>query len=336
MHRSHCVPKGQVHRLRYDSTVLIGNALGDPVDRELHVYTPFGWKPEDNLPLLVDLPGFYSSGPSHTAWRAVGESVPERLDRLLADGAMRGAVVAFPDCSTSLRGNQYINSAGTGAYADYLRLEIVPFVETTFNCGGAGRRGCFGKSSGGFGAARHAMAHPDFWAVAAVNSGDMGFEACLLPDIYLVLDQISRHGGSIQSFGEWFDTAPKTDCAAKTAWMVLAMSAFYDPAPSAYRSLRLPCDADTGEILVERWRRWLANDPVVLADKFASGMKAMKAVWLDCGSRDQYRIHFGMRRFHRKLVAHGVDHIYEEFDDDHTDVDYRMDRFLPVLVDALS
>jgi hypothetical protein len=43
-----------------------------------------------------------------------------------------------------------------------------------------------------------------------------------------------------------------------------------------------------------------------------------------------------MRRLHRKLEAQGVPHVYEEFDDDHTDVDYRMDRFLPVLAKALS
>jgi hypothetical protein len=47
-------------------------------------------------------------------------------------------------------------------------------------------------------------------------------------------------------------------------------------------------------------------------------------------------MHFGMRRFHRKLEEYGVPHVYEEFDDDHTAVDYRMDRFLPFLARALS
>jgi hypothetical protein len=32
----------------------------------------------------------------------------------------------------------------------------------------------------------------------------------------------------------------------------------------------------------------------------------------------------------------GVPHVYEEFDDDHTDVDYRKNRFLPVSAKALS
>jgi hypothetical protein len=43
-----------------------------------------------------------------------------------------------------------------------------------------------------------------------------------------------------------------------------------------------------------------------------------------------------MRRFHRKFEGYGVPHVYEEFDDDHTAVDYRIDRFLRFLARALS
>jgi hypothetical protein len=56
---------------------------------------------------------------------------------------------------------------------------------------------------------------------------------------------------------------------------------------------------------------------------------------MDCGFRDQYRIHFGMRRFAKKLKAAKIPFTYEEFDDDHSDVDYRMDVFLPFLANAL-
>jgi hypothetical protein len=81
---------------------------------------------------------------------------------------------------------------------------------------------------------------------------------------------------------------------------------------------------------------WLRYDPVLVADRRGGALNQLKTLWLDCGDHDQFRIHFGMRRLHRKLEAQGVAHIYEEFDDDHTDVDYRMNRFLPVLAKALS
>lgn len=39
---------------------------------------------------------------------------------------------------------------------------------------------------------------------------------------------------------------------------------------------------------------------------------------------------------HKRLATLGVQHVYEEFADDHTAVDYRMDVSLPMLVRALS
>src|SRR3546814_20062202 len=95
---------------------------------------------------------------------------------------MPPVVVAFPDCFTRLGGNQYINSAATGPWEDILLQEVVPLVEQRFGCGGAGRRGVFGKSSGGYGAIAHALKPADFWAAAACHSGDMGFELCYLPE----------------------------------------------------------------------------------------------------------------------------------------------------------
>jgi hypothetical protein len=39
---------------------------------------------------------------------------------------------------------------------------------------------------------------------------------------------------------------------------------------------------------------------------------------------------------HKRLEAMGVQHVYEEFDDNHSSVDYRMDVSLPILAKALS
>ena len=178
MRKDHSIPRGTLHRLTLDSFVLKGNLLGDPTERDIHVYVPAGHDGK-GLPLLVDLVGFTAGGPGHTNWKNFSENVPERLDRLIATGAMPPCVVAFPDCFTKLGGNQYINSAAMGRWDDFLREEAVPFVEEKFGCGGTGKRGCFGKSSGGYGAFVHAMLHPDFWAAAASHSGDIGFELCL-------------------------------------------------------------------------------------------------------------------------------------------------------------
>ncbi len=144
-------PAGVVHRMTVDSKALANNRLGDPTERIVDVYIPHA-STGAGLPLLVDLVGYTAGGPAHTAWKEFYENVPERLDRLIGDGVMPPVAVAFPDCFSRLGGNQYVNSPVMGNYEDFLIAEMLPAVETRFGCGGEGRRGVFGKSSGGFGA----------------------------------------------------------------------------------------------------------------------------------------------------------------------------------------
>lgn len=334
MRRDRNAARGEVHRLRLESQVLAGNLLGDDPVRELHVYTPAGHDGR-GLPLLVDLVGFTGSGLSHTNWKSFTENVPERLDRLIGSGAMGPVTVAFPDCYSRLGGNQYINSAVIGRYEDYLVDEVVPFVEQRFGCGGNGRRAVFGKSSGGFGAITHGLRRADVWAAVACHSGDMGFELCYLHDVHKVLNELAKHDRSIEKFMVHFEATPKPSEGEMAVINMVAMSASYDPDPSCYLGIRLPYDLYTGELIPERWRNWLAWDPALQADRCADNLRRLKGIYIDCGDRDQFTLHYGARRLHRALERLGIAHTYEEFPDDHTAVDYRMDRSLPFLEKAL-
>jgi len=327
--------RGTVKRLTLDSTVLKTNMLGDSASRVIDVYVPAGHDGR-GLPLLVDIVGFTAGGPAHTNWKNFGENMPERLDRLIAEGAMAPCVVAFPDCFTKLGGNQYINSAAIGRWADFLIDECVPFVEREFGCGGAGRRGLFGKSSGGYGAIAHALLYPDFWAGAACHSGDMAFELAYLPEFPRLLRKLAKCDNSIQKWLEGFYAAKKTKDDDIHDLMTLAMCATYDPDPTAYWGVRLPVTFDTCEVIEDRWRNFLAFDPCLMVATRGEGMKKLKGLWIDCGDVDQYNLVYGARRLHRSLEKLGVAHVYEEFADNHSSVDYRMDRSLPFLVKALA
>lgn len=72
-----------------------------------------------------------------------------------------------------------------------------------------------------------------------------------------------------------------------------------------------------------------------LVRRHARNLRRLAGIYLDCGWRDQYQIHFGTRQLAHRLAAAGIAHLYEEFDDDHSDVDYRMDSSLPFLYRAL-
>jgi hypothetical protein len=119
------------------------------------------------------------------------------------------------------------------------------------------------------------------------------------------------------------------------ALMNVCMAATYDPDPAAPNGFRLPFHLETGALLPRRWQRWLRHDPVRLVDKYADNLRRLQGIYLDCGWRDQYHIHYGSRQFSRALEKAGVMHHYEEFDDTHSDIDYRMDVSLPFLYRAL-
>ncbi len=335
MHKRPIPPTGTITRLYVDSAALEANMLDDPARRAVDVYLPAGHD-GTGLPLMVDLAGFTGSGLGRTAWKNFGENVPERLDRLIANGDMPPVAVAFPDGFTRLGGNQYINSPVFGRWEDFLVQDMLSAVETRFGCGGAGRRGLFGKSSGGYGALMNAMRHPDVWSAAACHSGDMGFDLCYLPDMPVALRALAKHDGAAERFIAAFEDSDRPAGNDIHALMILAMAATYDPDPSAPFGIRLPVTPDTCDVVAERWQAWLAHDPALIAADHAEALKSLSHLFIDCGDADQYNLLYGARRLHRGLDAADVAHDYQEFAGTHSGIDHRLDVSLPAMAKALS
>src|SRR5260221_360773 len=279
-------PQGSVSRVTIESQALKSNMLGDPSVRAVDVYVPAGHDGR-GLPLLVDLVGFTGSGLSHTNWAGFRENLPERLDRLIGGQRMPPLGVAFPDCFTRLGGNQYINSASTGAWEDFLLQEMLPAIEQRFGCGGTGRRGVFGKSSGGYGAITHALRHSDIWSAAACHSGDMGFELCYLPDMPAVLRALAGAGNSIERWWQELESAQKHFEGSFKGINALAMAASYSTDLAQFLGIRLPVTVDTCELIEERWANWLRHDPVVAIETQADNLRRLKALYIDCAGKDK-------------------------------------------------
>ncbi|MGK0339926.1 MAG: enterochelin esterase-like enzyme [Candidatus Azotimanducaceae bacterium] len=332
--------EGRIETITLDSAAIANNILGDPTQRQIAVYLPAGYDHSDEqYPLLVDIVGFTSSGLGHIGWKAFAETVPQRVERLISEGRMGKVVIAFPDCFTSLGGNQYINSSVLGNWADFLTIEMLPELESRFRLlPGAAHRGLFGKSSGGYGAIAHAMKHGEHWGAIACHSGDMAFELAYLADFPKTLMQLARYGGSIQSFMNQMIGSRKISGNDMHTLMILAMAATYDPAPELPFGVRLPVSSQTCELNEALWQRWLAWDPVRMVEdkEVQTSLKKLKGIFIDCGSNDQYALVFGARRLASRLVSLGITHTYDEFSDNHSSVDYRMDVSLPFLYDALS
>ncbi|HEY8538944.1 MAG TPA: alpha/beta hydrolase-fold protein [Steroidobacteraceae bacterium] len=313
------------------------------------------------FPVLFDLAGFTGSGLAHIGWKNFSENIPERAARLVHEKRMPPVILVFPDCFTALGGNQYINSSAIGRYADYLTRELVPFVDREFRTlASRDHRGCFGKSSGGYGAFIHGMKYPHVWGAIANHSGDAYFEFVYGHDWPNTLTELAKYrdppftegrydaakmsrntgrgldDGRVRRFLQTVWRKHRLSMAEGHALMNLCMAATYDPDPRAPNGFRLPYDLETGELLPERWRRWREHDPINLVSRYAKNLKSLRGIFIDCGWRDQYHIQYGTRILSKRLQAAGIPHRYEEFDDTHSDIDYRLDVSLPFLLKALK
>jgi S-formylglutathione hydrolase FrmB len=362
-------PKGHAGTLvvlEHTSKVLKNNPLGDPHVRKLAVWLPPQYHEgggKRRFPALYDLTGFTGSGLAHTNWKPFGYNIPERVARLIHEGKMGPTIMVMPDCFTALGGNQYVNSSAIGNYADYLTREIIPFVDREFRTlPSRDHRGCFGKSSGGYGAIIHGMKYADSWGGIADHSGDAYFDFVYWHDWPNTLNELAKYrvpkrksgayharaeagrsgldagydDGRIKRFLQAVWKKEKLSAAEGHCIMNICMAASYDPHPKAPLGFRVPFNLESGEFNAARWEKWRAHDPVNLVAKCKANLKSLRGIYIDCGWSDQYHIHYGTRILSRRLSEAGIMHEYQEFDDNHTDVDYRMDISLPYLYKSLK
>jgi enterochelin esterase-like enzyme len=334
----HEFPKGSVVRFEHHSDVLRDNPWEDPASREVAVYLPHSYSESAApFPALWDLAAYTNSGPGHLNWRNHGETLVERLDRLTGLEKMAASVVVIPDCYTSLGGNQYVNSAAVGRYADYLVQELVPFISKRLNVvDDRDGRGVFGKSSGAYGALYLAMHYPECWGAVASLAGDVGFEWVYRPEFPVVCSVLSEFGGDIEGFMRSFLKKNRPSGRDYSTMMILAMAASYDPDESNPDRIRLPFDLRTCELIPERWKRWLEFDPLSLIEKNGAALRSLHALHIEVGRYDQYNILYGSRQLHDRLTELEVDCHYEEFDGTHSAIDWRLDSALPYLSRGLK
>ncbi len=318
--------------------MLDGNPWNDPVERELPVYVPPSGTTEGR-PLLLLLSGYTGSGWLHFQRpRFLSNSIVGRLDRLIAHGIAAEAVIASPDCVTTLGGSQYRNSTATGRYEDYVIDEVLPFVREHYR---TGPTAVLGTSSGGYGALHLALRHPDQLRAAGSNAGDAFFEYCYLPDFPPAFRAIRRAGGPEELLRRLLG-GPVSDFSPRNtqiqALEIMAYASSYSPIPDDPGRFDLPFDLESGRLRPEIWSRWLECDPVRMigTNPYRAALRKLAYVYVDGGLRDEYGLDLGARIFAAE-AARGGDRVdFEEFDGVHWDSGPRYDVMIPRLLTALG
>jgi enterochelin esterase-like enzyme len=331
--------RGRFDERIISSEALVGNALGDPAERPLHVYLPPGYddEPDRRYPAIYLIQGF--TGQVDMWWNrsALRPTTPERIDELFASGACPPALVVMVDAWTSLGGSQFLNSPATGRYLDYLCDEVTAYVDGHYRTvPDRDHRALTGKSSGGYGAMVVPMLRPDAFGALATHCGDALFETCYLREFPIVARTLrDRYGGSYERFWEDFRSrVPFTAEHDSEMVDVWAMAACYSAEPDG--TVTLPFEPSTGRLRDDVWRRWLDRDPVRMAATCAEALRSMRGIYIDAGRRDEFFLDLGARAFAAELDGLGIEYTFELYDGGHMAVEYRYPKALAFLAERLA
>lgn len=329
---------GRFDTLTVESEILAANPLGDPARRPLYVYVPPGIDENSSYPSIYLIQGMTGQADMWLNRSAFEPSMIERVDDLFSSGECPPAIVAFVDAWTSYGGSQFINSAGTGRYMDYLCDEVVTFVDSRYPIDAdRNRRGITGKSSGGYGAMVVPMLRPDVFGALASHAGDALFEVCYLPEFPRTARTIrDKFEGSYDVFWANFRTADRFDALYGEPLNTYAMAACYSPDEADPGTAVLPFEIDTGKLIPEVWDRWLAWDPVRMAPEHLDALASMRRIHLDAGRADEYFLDLGAQAFAKELERGGIEHSLVLFEGKHGGLQYRYPEAIKTLAEALA
>lgn len=267
------------------TTQFTSAALG--VDKDVVVYLPAGYDaaPEKRWPVFYYLHGL---GGSETDWTKGGQLAEA------ADTLRLAAIVVMPDGDNSF----YADSTtavdyaaclrdGTGLfiptqpkkktcvraprYEAYITQDLIGWVDATYRTLATREgRGIAGLSMGGFGALMLSLRHPALFAAAASHSG---------VDALLYAGPIPYEAGKVV-----LETDPKR-------W-----GAGIGPFGDWFRGIF--------GLDIANWR---AHDPAALVGELAPGRLAL---YLDCGTEDDFALHNGAQYVHDLLTARGIAHAW--------------------------
>jgi S-formylglutathione hydrolase FrmB len=333
---------GRLDEHAIDSEALTGNPLGDPHRRPLLVYTPPGYdaEPGRQYAVIYILQGLTGQVDMWRNRKSFQPTVLEAVDRWFADHPEHPALVAFVDGWTSIGGAQFLDSPATGRYHTHLCEELVPFVDGHYrSVPDAAHRAVAGKSSGGYGAMVTPMLRPDLFGALATHAGDALFEVCYLPDLREAARALrDRYDGSYDAFWMDFRARPgRSEGTDGTLLNVWCMAACYSADPDG--NVQLPFDVPTGRLRPDVWQRWLAWDPVRMAESRQEALRGLRAIWIDAGRRDDFYLDLGAQAFRGAVAAAGVgnDRVrFELFDGTHSGIDWRYPEAIGWLAERMT
>ncbi|NUN05630.1 MAG: enterochelin esterase [Bdellovibrio sp.] len=307
-----------VETLKVVSSKLKNNPLNDPTTRFNPLLVPHSKGPS---PVAIVLGGFSGNASFYVNAKFNERNPAQVIDQAYARGEAPAALYVFVDALTTWGGSQFINSAATGNYEDYIVQELVPALRKLSAVSQDPTDWCIcGGSSGGYGALHLGSKYPELFGRVAAIAPDSFFEASLLPEFYHALPLWDKYQGSARKALEELRNGR---LMKNKNWHSLlnafGMAACYCP-EGISGDFKFPLDIKTGEKIPELWQRYLRHDPLHFLPERVSGLQKLAGIYLDVGTKDNFHLQYGARQISKILKDQQILHDYVEFDGNHFDI----------------
>lgn len=301
-------------------------------NRHVDVYTPPGYGDQivgKRYPTLYLLPGydgepsFYFEYGNENYYLAA--DIAKIADRLIASGEIKPLLIVMPDAAILYGGSFYANSTLAGQWENMMSVELVNYIDNTYRTLVAKEsRGIGGHSSGGYGAIRMVMKHPELYnSVSAMDApldfSGGGCDTCGIKAFFKQYLDESKINNSNENF---LDTDTAADTTRHTPnfrrqpakLLLYSMAATFSPAPlnlaNKFGTLQIALPFDhLGATNAPIWDVWMQNDMYSWLDNDtykANLQQFSNKIYLETSAADVNRFNVQTLRFEQKLSQPGI------------------------------
>lgn len=293
--------QGTVVSTQVNSRNFAHNKIGISPIRKISVYLPPNYADTSRrFPVIYYLGYFFEDQTAPFA----NNDAKALFDRAIRERSIGDVIVVAADFSTPVGSSWYVNSPVTGNWEDFMVRELIPHIDANYRTLAArDSRGLLGDGTGGYGAIRFAMLHPDMfgsvYAMQPFGTGPSIQPTHSRPDF----DQLARAKSleELEGFSQIFTSIYQ-------AFSPNAQRAplYFDP-PARRENGRTVVDSPVMARFHERFGL------TGLLHRYADNLKRLRGFKFDWGRQDPVTDHIsGTQILSNRLVEFGVPHEAEE------------------------
>lgn len=311
--------EGRVVREKVHALSLEQNVTGESPDRSVSVYLPPSYDAslKKRYPVVYLLHGITDTdetwlvpwAKSDDPWQTISSV----MNHGIAEKRFGEMIIVMPDELTRWGGSFYSNSSATGNWEDFTVKELVSYIDGKYRTlARASSRGIAGHSMGGYGAIKLGMKHADVYSVVyGINPAVLGWGRDLTienPAFRFLLTKPTAGPEDVVKGGFY-------------ALGIVVVGQAFSPDPD-----RAPLFTDLPFAMVNgnlqpaepAFSRWRENMPVYMVEKYAANLRKLRGFRFDSGYEDEFtHIPATARALSAELTAHGIEHVFEEYNGDH-------------------